>query len=946
MTGRAHDRRLVCPSQDEIVGRERELQAAAGFLAARERLPGAIVLAGEAGIGKTTVWRATVAEAETAGFRILRCHPAGAEVRLSFAALADLFEDTLDEVLPTLPTPQRRGLEVALLRTDARGDALEERAVFAGVLGAIRSLAAAEPLAIAVDDAQWLDQPTAAALEFAARRLRSETVVFLASIRTEDSSQAPLGLDRAFADDHRLRLDIGPLSLGAVHLILRERTGRSFTRPALRRIHDTSGGNPFYALELARADPGSAAATGAPMSLPSSLDELLGQRIAALSADAQTVLVLAAAVPQPSVALLDDAHGAPTRDHLVAASEAGVVRLSNGDVRFAHPLLAAAAYARGVSDRRRWHARLAEVSPDVEERARHRSLAIDGPDPGVAELLTEAARSALARGAPSTAAELFESAIDRTPPTDVEARLQRVVEAAPILIQVGERRKARALLEPALEIPLKGALRADLLIWFSEVVEDDPDGDVRVRELLAEALNEAGDDPGRRSSIYLNLEMMERSAERFAEALEMARQAQGLAELAGDEELLTHALTRTADLEVLTGVGGDPVERFERAIALNGRTRIEPAVGPVAMLAVCLIRAGRLAEARPLLISQLQRATDEGVESSRDRLCLFLTELEWLAGDWDAAESYVRQGMEVAEQAGSAVMIGALQGPLALLEGSRGQVDAGLARAREGLAICERIGEYAYAVYNHQAIGFLELSRGNAAAAEEHLSAYSVERGIEGTKRISFIGDSIEAFVQLGRLETAEALVTELFRRGEVLRRPTLSAVATRCQALVHAALGREPDEAALADAEQSFATMGMPLERARTLLVLGEVQRRTKRKRAARESLEAALARFEEIGAVLWADRAREAMRRIGGRVAASGLTVTEQRVADLVVAGRSNKEIAAALFVSVRAVEANLTRIYAKLGVSSRTELVGQRRQREEPGAGAELLDATGAD
>lgn len=904
------------------------------------------MLAGEAGIGKTTVWRAAVAEADAAGFRILSCRPAGAEVRLSFAALADLFEDALDDVLPALPAPQRRGLEVALLRTDARGDALEERAVFAGVLGAIRSLAASGPLAIAVDDAQWLDQPSAAALEFAARRLHADLVVFLASIRTDDSAQVPLGLDRAFGQEHQLRLDIGPLSLGAMHLLLRERTGQSFTRPALRRIHDASGGNPFYALELARADPGSGAVTGAPLPLPRSLDDLLGQRIAALPSDAQTVLFLAAAVPQPSVALLDVAHGAPTRDLLRVASDAGVVRLSNGDVRFAHPLLAAAAYARGVDDRRRWHARLAEVAPDVEERARHSSLAIDGPDAGVAELLTEAARSALSRGAPTAAADLFESAIARTPSADIEPRLRRIVEAAPILIQVGERRKARALIEAGLQVGPTGLLRADLLIWQSEVVEDDPEGDIRSRELLAEALEEAGDDPSRRSSIFLNLEMIERSNERFAEALAMARQAEELAERAGDEKLLTHALTRTADLEVLTGVGGDPPERFERAIALNERTRIEPSIGPVAMLAVCLIRAGRLAEARPLLISQLQRARDEGIESSRDRLCLFLTELEWLAGDWDAAESYAREGLEVADQAGSQVLAGALYGPLALLEGSRGRLEMGLARAREGLAICERIGEYAYSVYNHQAIGFLELSRGNAAAADQHLSVYSVERGIEGTKRIAFIGDAIEALVQLGELETASALVAELFTRGELLRRPTLSAVATRCQALVDAAQGREPDEEALAGAVASFAEMGMPLERARTLLVLGEVRRRTKRKRAARESLTEALAAFEALGAVLWVELTREAMRRIGGRTAAGGLTATEQRVAALVAGGRSNKEIAAALFVSVRAVEANLTRIYAKLEIGSRTELVGRLQADEEPGAAAELLASDGSE
>ncbi|HEX5579530.1 MAG TPA: LuxR C-terminal-related transcriptional regulator, partial [Candidatus Limnocylindria bacterium] len=582
----------------------------------------------------------------------------------------------------------------------------------------------------------------------------------------------------------------------------------------------------------------------------------------------------------------------------------------------------------------------AEVSPDVEERARHRSLAIDGPDAAVADLLTEAARSALARGAPGAAAELFESAIDRTPPSDVEARIRRVVAAAPTLIRIGERHRAKAHLEDALLACPPGPLRADVLIWLSEVVDDDPAGDLRTRGLLAEGLREAGDDPGRRSAILLNLEMMERSDEHFAEALEFARQALELAERANEQELLTHALTRTADLEVLTGVGGDPVQRFERAIALNETTRIEPAVGPVAMLAVCLIRAGRLAEARPLLVSQLQRATDEGIESSRDRLCLFLTELEWLAGDWAAAEAYARQGLEVAEQAGSLTLIGALDGPLALLEGSRGEVEAGLARARDGVALCERIGEYAYTVYNRQAIGFLELSRGRPDAALQHLSVYSVERGIEGTKRISFIGDAIEAAIQLGQLETASTLVEELGRRGELLRRPTLSAVAVRCQSLLDAAEGREPDEAALTEAVDTFTALGMPLERARCLLVLGEVRRRRKRKRAAREALDQALAGFEALGAVLWAERTREAMKRIGGRTAAGGLTATEQRVAGLVASGRSNKEIAAALFVSVRAVEANLTRIYAKLSVGSRTELVRHLRDAEEPGPQAELL------
>jgi DNA-binding CsgD family transcriptional regulator len=209
--------------------------------------------------------------------------------------------------------------------------------------------------------------------------------------------------------------------------------------------------------------------------------------------------------------------------------------------------------------------------------------------------------------------------------------------------------------------------------------------------------------------------------------------------------------------------------------------------------------------------------------------------------------------------------------------------------------------------------------------AHEHLAGYSVERGIEGSKRISFIGDEIEALVQLGELEAASARADELERRGQLLRRPTLTATAQRCQGLLLGASG-DPDRG-IALIEQALATfvgLGLPFERGRTLLALGEVHRRAKHKRAGREALEAAWALFDELGASIWAANARGELARIGGRVSAGELTPTERRVAELVAAGRSNKEVAGELFVTVRAVEANLSRVYAKLGIRSRTELV----------------------
>lgn len=912
-----------------IVGRERELEATARYFDAPERLPRALILAGEAGIGKTTLWRAAVHEAERRGFRTLVFRAASAEVRLSFAALADLLEDVLDDVLPRLPPPQRRALEVALLRAEGLGPAFDERVVFAATLGSIRWLAAQGPLAIAIDDLQWLDPPSAGALEFTARRLSSERVAFLATRRTGGSGPRTTGLETAFGEGRLERIEVAGLSFGALHRLLLDRAGEAFTRPMLRRIHETSAGNPFYALELSRAvEPSlpsrAVGSAGTPLALPPSLDELLGQRLVDLPRDTRTVLFLAAATSQRAVAAIDRAFGQPTRDLLAPAIEADVIQLDGDTIAFGHPLLAAAAYGGTGIDRRRWHARLAETSTDVEERARQKALATDNPDPEVAALLVTAGTNARARGAATVAAELLELAVARTPMADVVARTERAIEAARTLLHIGERRRARRVIDDALPRAPRGGLRSDLLMLLVNLVEDEPDGARRGMTLLEEAITEAGPDAHRHCEALLELESRVRWIAGFDLALDLSRQALALADQTDDVVLQTQAHTSTADLEVLTGLGGDPVRRFARAMELDTTARIDPGSGPAAMLAVCLIRAGRLAEARPLLAGARKRAIDEGDEQSRAQLAIFLAELNWLAGDWDVAEEHTREGLEVAEQSGSRVMQGAISALLALTEGVRGNLDHAVTLARDAAATGEGIGETAYATYNRQVQGFLELSRGNAALGHELLSRDPMPSGAEGTKRISFVGDEIEALIQLGRFVEAAALCQEVEVRGRLLGRRTLTAVAARCRAQLQGA-GTLPGspEVELAQALAVFEELGLPFERARTMLVLGETRRRAKQKRAAREALEAAAAGFEALGAPLWVARARQELARIGGRTLIEGLTPTERQVAELVVAGKSNKEVAAALFVSTRAVEANLTRIYAKLGVGSRTEL-----------------------
>jgi predicted ATPase len=244
----------VIGQASDVVGRDEELATIAAFLAARHRLPRALVIAGEAGIGKTTLWNEMVSRAGGHGYRVLEVRPVAAEAPLSFAGLADLLEDVIDEVLPQLPGPQARALRISLLLEDAAGSPPEPRATAAAFLGALRIVAREAPVLVSVDDVQWLDQASGEVIGFAARRVRREPIGFVVAQRiVEQDEDLPVPLRRVFGDDRLVRVTVGPLTLGALQHILRARIGTTLSRSVLRRIHEMSGGNPFFALEIARA---------------------------------------------------------------------------------------------------------------------------------------------------------------------------------------------------------------------------------------------------------------------------------------------------------------------------------------------------------------------------------------------------------------------------------------------------------------------------------------------------------------------------------------------------------------------------------------------------------------------------------------------------------------------------------------------------------------------
>jgi DNA-binding CsgD family transcriptional regulator len=349
---------------------------------------------------------------------------------------------------------------------------------------------------------------------------------------------------------------------------------------------------------------------------------------------------------------------------------------------------------------------------------------------------------------------------------------------------------------------------------------------------------------------------------------------------------------------------------------------VEPAEEVLALL---LMVAGDLDEARGIYLEQLEQANQRGDEHRREYLAWCLARIEVRAGNLQLAAGYAEESdLEAAGQEG---LVSETLGARAEVAVLLGQVEVARRAAEEGLTIAERHGLGLAALRNRAALGFLELSLGNPANAHRWLGpavAAMHDMGLGEPAYVLLLPDEIEALIALGELEQAASLIDVLEERGHALDRPWALAAAARGRGLLQAARGEQAAALeALQLALQEHNRMAQPFELGRTLLVKGTIERRARKWGAARASLEGGLTHFERLGAVLWVNRARTELRRVGGRAPARHLTPTEEKVAELVSTGLTNQEVADALFVSVRTVEANLSRIYHKLGVRSRTEV-----------------------
>jgi DNA-binding CsgD family transcriptional regulator len=906
-----------------LLGRTDEVAAVDAFLEAPGNGTRALVLEGDPGVGKTTIWRDGVARAYERGFRVLQAQPAAAEQELSFATLADLLEPVADDELP--PT-RRVALDAALQRAESPVGA--DATALGLAVRALLSVAEA-PTLVAIDDIQWVDMESARALTFALRRPAGRSPIVFATLRSNTpAGSAPI--DEAVDAAAVTRIRLSAFSLDELGLIVHQWLGAPIPRPQLVRLWEASGGNAFFARELLRAGE-ARTSVGEDFALPltPTLETVVGSRLQLASRRTQQAVAAVAALARPTVPLVCRATGADTRQ-IDEAIDRDLLVLEGERLSVAHPLIASAAYyALPAARRRALHQRLSELCPSTEERALHLAAATAVPDESVAARLEDAAGKASRQGAPSAAATLLEHAVRLTPADESQASSRRRLQQGAQRLVAGDVPGARALLEALVDDLEPGSDRAAALRALADTRWDDLEA---MTQLCERAAAEATDDLTR-ARAHLKLAEVCMSTCDFRRADKEVAVALELAERSGDEATLAHALAHRAQTDFFLGRGVDKT-LIARALELEDRIVDELPLytAPSGQIGSALAYIGDMDRAEQLLRRQLERAEQRGDESARLGLLLNIGCVAHRRGDLATVERLSTEMEEVCAQIGEVQgeAYGAFGRMYACTE--LGREAEAREHAAKSLAQAVRAGDHLMREGVLSMLAELELSKADFAAAWGQLEGLPEEMRQWG-KRETIVhpvhAPAIEALVGLGELERAAELTDEFGELLQPLSLPTSLALLERSRGLVAAGFG--DIDAALAHFERALELhdpSDWPLEYPRTLLVRGAVLRRARQWRAARESLNAARDAFDKNGYRLWVARTDAELKRIAGRSASAGLTPTETRVAEVVAAGRSNKEAAAELSVTVRTIESNLSRIYAKLGVRSRTELAARLR------------------
>jgi DNA-binding NarL/FixJ family response regulator len=909
---------------EPIVGRADQLRVLDEVVAELMRATAtACVISGDAGMGKSTLWRYGVCRARAAGCRVLSCEMAE-PAAMPFAGLIDLL-DPVVEVLGSLPLPQRHVLEVALLRAAPGPVPPAGQAIGVAVLSVLRRLLAEGPVLIAVDDAHHLDPGTAAVLGHLGRHLGDAPVglMIAADGREPVDGPDPLRAWRSVVPGGMRSIRADRLDAPDLRRLIRSRTGLALSRRQLLRLHDACGGNPSTALQFADAmRSGEAGVPGGPLAVPRRPRERMAALLRTLPPPARTLLLYAVAMDKPTLRAIRAA--LDTRDPVIPglarAEQTGLVRCDHGAVRFTDPLAAAALYAAATGEARRVvHGRLAQVVGDLEQQARHLALAVEDEVAAVADVVDRAARHAEHREAPGVAADLWTLASQRTPVADGR-RAGRLVAAARCLLQTGDSVAARMMLEQALAMP-PGPARGPALIWLATVTFYHQ-GAARAVSLLGDTLPLVAADPALSAQVLLRLAW-------FAEhepplRLAYAQAAVRHAGHPGTPAPLRVAAARVvAYLESLTGTAVTPTVRGDPAGTPGGEWWWETDVATCAAIAGCAM--DDLPAARAAWQARVRQARQVGGEAAVPQLLYHLAQVECWLGEWVTATRHIEDLIDAVQQTGQYWMHGRALYLRALVAAYQGNCALAEAAVADGLSVAEQLADPVARALHLAVRGFLDLSRGDAQAAEQHLARAAGPLEATGPAGFLVAADRIEATAASGAWRRAADLLAALRRRAPAATHPWLRPVLARAAAQVAMAAGDLTAAAAvLNEASSAYPLLPVPLELARTRLVHGQILRRMRHRRAAEQTLRQVRAAFAQLGATLWMPRVDAELHRVGlHRTAEGQLTPAESQVAHLVAAGRSNGEVAAALVISRRTVENHLCRIYRKLGVAARADL-----------------------
>ena len=905
-----------------------EWQRVREFATGTRAAPAVLAIEGEAGAGKSTLWRAGVEAAAASGYRLLRSEPSEAEAVLSFAGLSDLLGDVLPVVAADIPGPQREALEVALLLRPAGDEVPTAHAVGLAVLAALRACVSAGPVLVAVDDVQWLDEASLDALVFALRRLDNGPLSVLLAARSEAPAD-PLTVggpapsrqwrDLLAALRPAEEIDLAPLGLWQIQNLL----SSTVTAAQVRLVARQSRGNPFWALQIA-------AGLDAEHAPVPQLARVLTERLnSSLNSDSAEALATIAATGRIGVAealaVLD--HLKDPAAALDATVLAGVVVETGDRITVAHPLIGAAAIESLPPGRRTaLYQRLASASSNPERYAHFTALAAGpGPDPSVADALDTAAAAAHDRAANAAAGQFAAQAVLFTPESDRAALVRRQIAAGELLYLAGDIQGSLEHLD-MLDIDRLSTADLERALPLRADLTENMRGIAAATVLITRAVDAAGQEPRRRalvlalaSDVVYGIPGGKRAA--AIEAIRCAEEAGDVALPALHRALLNLALAKACAAEGLDTELLDRAERLEASL---------PAIRPYDTAGLNRGIWSRYIEdldtARAAVQRCIARARDTGDDFTLRTFYSYLAATEVLAGDYTAAAAAQDAADAAAAWYDWPINPWYLE-PRCRLLIAAGDLDGAVARADAHLPDDEN-SPVTTRFMGELIRGRVSAWRGEPAGVVEHL-----EQAASCAEQMDWADPGVrdhldillaEAYVAVGRLEEAQRISVWLREIGARLGRPALTGDAHRIDALAATQAGDL--DAAVGSARAAVASheaSPLRVELARSLLVLGRIERRRRARKQSRAALSQARELAAEMGHRPLLAEIEQELPRIAAARSGNELTATEQRVADLLAAGATNRDAAAELFVSVRTVETHVASIYRKLGVHTRADL-----------------------